>query len=157
MLGIGRLLFGTTRSVGNDRARSRLVSSVIVLATGSALLAATAARADDPQSVTRTVLATGGVYGGMTQINSVCYAFNSGTSPVTVGSLVIRNQFGAVIGTTSCPSLAPGTLCAIQVGVTNTMAYSCTMTSTSPNAADLRGVIDFRDVNQNLLINSNLH
>jgi hypothetical protein len=34
------------------------------------------------------------------------------------------------------------------------MAYSCTLTSIS---ADLRGVLDFRDVNGNVLINSNLH
>jgi hypothetical protein len=31
------------------------------------------------------------------------------------------------------------------------------MTSTSSNAADLRGVMDFRDAFGNLLINSNLH
>ncbi len=157
MLAIGRLLFGTTASLGNDRARSRLVRGVIALAAGSALLAATAARADDPQSVTTTVLATGGVYGGVLQANSVCYAFNSGTTPVTVRSLQIRDQLGSVTGTTVCLTLAPGTMCAIVVGVSSTSAYSCTLTSTSPNAADLRGVLDFRDVNGNLLINSNLH
>ncbi len=156
MLAIGRSLFGTTASLGDDRARSRLVRSMIALAAGSALLAATAARADDPQSVTTTVLATGGVYGGITQSNSVCYAFNAGTSPVTVNSLVIRNQVGAVTGTTRC-SLAPGALCSIFVGVANNVAYSCTLTSTSPNATDLRGVLDFRDAVGNLLINSNLH
>jgi hypothetical protein len=155
MLAIRRLLFGTTASFGNDRARSRLVHGAIALATGSALLAATAARAEDP-SLTTTVLATGGVYGGVAQVNSVCYAFNSGTTPVS-GLLTIRGQGGGIVGQTSCPALAPGTMCAVVVGVTSTMAYSCTLTSRSANASDLRGVLDFRDAFGNLLINSNLH
>jgi hypothetical protein len=155
MLAIGRLLFGTTVGLANGRLRSPLVRGVVALATGSALLAATAARADDPRIT--TLLATGGVYGGMSQATATCYAFNAGTTRVSVLALTIFNQVGTSVGTTSCPALARGTLCAVSTPIVNTVAYSCTLTSKSPNADDLRGVLDFRDIYQNVLINSNLH
>src|SRR5215472_5011034 len=92
MLAIRRF-FGMTLSSANDRPRSHLIRGVIALAMGSALLAGTAARAADPVTVTRTTLATGGVFGGATQASAVCYAFNSGTSPV-LATITIRNDIG---------------------------------------------------------------
>jgi hypothetical protein len=156
MVAIRRLFFGTTTNSADDRVRSHFVRSIIALAAGSALLAGTAARADDLASTETTLLATGGVYGGITQRLSVCYAFNAGTSTVSEASLTIRNQVGGAIGKTRC-AVAAGTLCAVVVNVVSTMAYSCTITSTSTNAANLRGVLDFRDATGNVLINSNLH
>jgi hypothetical protein len=147
MLAIRRLYFCAAT---NDRLRSHLARCVLALAAGSVLLAGTA-RAADLQ------LATGGVYGGISQAISVCYAFNSGTSPVKVSSLVIYNQHGKIVGKTSCPKLAPAEMCAAIVSVSNRQAYACTITSSSTYASDLRGVIDFRDVTGNVLINSNLH
>jgi hypothetical protein len=148
-----------TTSLANDRARSLLVRSVIALATGSALLAWTAVRAGDLVTATTTTLATGGVFGGVSQNYTVCYAFNSGTSPVLRATLTIRDQNGGIAATNSplgC-TVAASQMCAIIVGVSPTSAYSCTITTNSANAANLRGVMDMRDVNSNVLINSNLH
>jgi hypothetical protein len=150
MMAIGRLFFGMTTSSANDRRQSHLVRSVIALAAGSALLAGTAARA---QSV---LLATGGVFGGVTQNYAVCYAFNAGTTRVPATLLVIRDQNGGIAGRTAC-AVNPGAMCAVQAGLSSTAAYSCTITSIGASAADLRGVLDIRDVFSNVLINSNLH
>jgi hypothetical protein len=155
MLAIRRF-FATTMSSVNDRPRSHLVRRVIALAMGSALLTGTAALAADPVTVTTTTLATGAVFGGATQAIAVCYGFNSGTSSVLISSLVIRDQFAAVTGKKSC-RVSPGAVCGLQVGIATTSPYSCTITSISPNAGDLRGVLDMRDISANVLINSNLH
>jgi hypothetical protein len=149
MMAIGRLFFGTTTSMANNRRRSHLVRSVIALAAGSVLLAGTAARA---QSV---VLATGGVFGGVNQNYAVCYAFNAGTTKVPAVTVVVRDQNGGITARTLC-AVNPGAMCAVQAGLVSTVAYSCTITGAGASAANLRGVLDIRDVNSNVLINSNL-
>lgn len=150
MLAVRRLFFGiTTRSV-KDRPRSHLVRNVIALATGSALLAGTAARADPPL----LLLATGGVYGGITQNYAVCYVFNAGTSPVAV-LMTISDQSGGFAGAPTSTVVLPRTISAVANFVVNNQAYSCTITG-APATATLRGGMDVRDVDGNVLINSDL-
>ena len=140
------------KGFANDRPRSHLAHRVIVLATGSVLLTGTGARADD------FLLATGGVFGGVTQNLAVCYAFNAGTSPVTISSAVIRDQTGKVTAKTGCVGpLAPGKICAVVSSISTSLAYSCTISGKASAPGDLRGVMDVRDASRNVLINSNLH
>ena len=147
-----RLFAGIIERFANDRPRSHLAHRVIILATGSVLLTGTAARADD------FLLATGGVFGGVTQNLAVCYAFNAGTIPVIISSMVIRDQNGKVTGKTGCVGkLEPAKICSVVSSVSTTLAYSCTISGTASIAADLRGVMDIRDASRNVLINSNLH
>jgi hypothetical protein len=149
MLAFKLLFLGmTTRSV-KDRPGSHLVRNVIALATGSALLAGTAARADDP-----LLLATGGVYGGMTQNYAVCYVFNAGKSPVAV-LMEIRDQLGGFAGAPTSTVVLPGRISAVANFVVNNEAYSCTIKGT-PVTANLRGGMDVRDVDENVLIYSDL-
>ena len=149
MLAAKRLFFEiTTRSV-KDRPRSHLVRNVIALATGSALLAGAAAPADAP-----LLLATGGVYGGITQNYAVCYVFNAGTSPVAV-LMEIRDQTGGFAGAPTSTVVLPGTISAVANFVVNDESYSCTITGT-PATANLRGGMDVRDVDENVLISSDL-
>ena len=130
---IRRLFFRMTTGLASDRPRSHLVRGVIALATGSALLlAGTAAQA------AALLLATGGVFGSISQQSAVCYAFNAGTTSVLGVSVVIHDQFGAVTGKVTTPSLAANETLPLGVTVANE-AYSCTVTSTASNAVNLRG------------------
>ena len=129
---IRRLFFGMTTGLESDRPRSHLVRGVIALATGSALLAGTTAQA------AALLLATGGVFGSVNQKSAVCYAFNAGTTSVLGVSVVIHDQFGAVAGKVTTPSLAANETLPLGVTIANE-AYSCTVTSTASNAVNLRG------------------
>jgi hypothetical protein len=151
MLAIRRLFFGIWTSLGNERALPHLIRSVAALATGMALLAGTAAWADDPLVL---VLATGGVYGGISQNHDVCYAFNPTKTVTPQLVMIIRDQSGGILGTTTGVVL-PGRIIAVATYVANNLPYSCTVFSTTA-VTDLRGVMDVRDVNNNVLINSNL-
>ena len=156
MLAIRRLFFGATTRLVNERLRSHLVHGVVALATGLALLlAGTAARAADP-TFPVLLLATGGVYGGISQNHDVCYVFNAGTTSQTI-LIQIRKQNGGFAGPATTTVLVPGTISAQATFVTHNQAYSCTVKGvTGSSAEDLRGVMDSRDVNNNVLINSNL-
>jgi hypothetical protein len=150
MLAIRCRFSGITTSL-----RSHVVRSVIALATGSALLAGTAARAADP-TFPVLLLATGGVYGGISQNHDVCYVFNAGTTPQTI-LIQLRNQNGGFAGPATTTVLLPGKISAQASFVVNSMAYSCTVKGiTGSSATDLRGVVDSRDVNNNVLINASL-
>jgi hypothetical protein len=69
--------------------------------------------------------------------------------------VVIHDQFGAVAGKVTTPSLAANETLPLGVAIANE-AYSCTVTSTASNAVNLRRVLDIRDISGNVLINSNL-
>ena len=153
MLTITRVVIGIITA----RLRSYLVGTVVALAAGSALLAGTAAQAADPVIV---LLATGGVYGGITQNHAVCHVFNAGATATPKLIIQMRNQKGGLQGpaTTLPLGLAPGTIGAQSFFIANNQAYSCTVLGPAGSSApDLRGVMDVRDVSNNVLINSNLH
>jgi hypothetical protein len=148
MLAIKRFLFGITMPLPNDRPRWRLVRNIIALATGSVLLAGTA-RADDP-----LLLATGGVYGGMTQNSASCYVFNAGRNPVAV-SMFLLNETGGSAGPFTRTVVLPGRISAVSNYITNNQAYSCRIIGTGASV-NVRGVMDIRDVFNNVLISSDL-
>jgi hypothetical protein len=148
MPGVERLFFEITMRLLSDRPRSRLVRNVIALATGAVLLAGTAARADDP-----LLLATGGVYGSLAQNSAACYVFNAGGSPVAV-SMFILDETGGSAGPFTRTVVLPGTIAAVVNFITNSQAYSCRIFGTA--SANLRGVMDIRDVNDNVLSSSDL-
>jgi hypothetical protein len=126
------------------------------------LLTGTAARADDlaagraPPPQVAFLLATGGVYGGITQNLAVCYAYNAGPLPVTILGVVIRDQNGTFDKTGCVQLLAPLKICSVSVPIAVNLAYSCTISGIKPVASVLRGVMDMRDSARHVLINSNL-
>jgi hypothetical protein len=153
MLAIKRLF---VKRLANDRRRSHLVRAVIALAVGSTLMTGAAARAQDP-AFPVLLLATGGVFGGVSQNHDVCYAFNAGSSAVAV-KMTIRDQTGGSAGPITSTILLPGRITAVANNVKSNVAYSCTVRGTAGSSAtDLRGVMDVRDASNNVLINSNLH
>jgi hypothetical protein len=149
MSAIRRLLFRMMSSLVNDWLQPHLVRGVIAFATVLALLTGTTARADDP-----LLLATGGVYGGMTQNYAVCYVFNVGKIPAHV-TMIIRDETGGSAGPFTTTVVLPGRISAVANYVANNLSYSCTITG-SPKTANLRAVMDFRDVYDNVLISSDL-
>jgi hypothetical protein len=156
MLAIRSLFVGISTRLASDRPRPHLVRNVIALAAGSALLAGTAARAQDAKTFPTLLLATGGVYGGTSQNHDVCYVFNAGTSSAKV-LIVLREQKGGFTGPPTTTVMAPGTISAAAAFVKHNVAYSCTVKGPAGSSAtDLRGVMDVRDVNNNVLINSDL-
>ena len=148
MLAFKRLSFAITMRLLDDRPRSRLVRNVVAMAAGSVLLAGTA-RADDP-----LLLATGGVYGGMTQNSASCYVLNAGRNPVAV-SMFILNETGGSAGPFTRTVVLPGTISAVSNYITNNQAYSCRIIGTGASV-NVRGVMDIRDVFSNVLISSDL-
>jgi hypothetical protein len=157
MPAIRRRFFGMMTS-----SRSYLVRSVIALAAGLALLAGTAARAQENAATTgfpgfpNLLLATGGVYGGPAQANAFCYVFNAGTVTQHI-AIGIRDQTGGFVGPLTTVQSRKGTISAAAGAIANNVAYSCTVLgATGTSATNLRGVMDIRDVNSNVLINSNL-
>ena len=160
---MSRLFAGIIKRSANDRPRSHLAHGVIVLATGSVLLTGTAAQADDlaeagrappPQVAFR--LATGGVYGGITQNLAVCYAYNVGPLPVRILGVAIRDQNGNLDKLGCVQQLAPSKMCSVSVAISSILAYSCTINGIKPVASVVRGVMDIRDFSRHVLINSNL-
>jgi hypothetical protein len=160
---LSRLFARIMKRLANGRPRSHLARGAIVLATGMALLTGTAARADDlaaaggdPTVVVPFVLATGGVFGGITQNLAVCYAYNAGPLPVTISGVVIRDQNGVLDKIGCVQRLAPFKICSVAVPISTVLAYSCTIRGFKPVASVLRGVMDIRDIARRVLINSNL-
>jgi hypothetical protein len=126
-------------------------TAIVLGIIGFSLLAGGRASAEE-------ILATGGQYGGTAQAIDVCYVFNAGSSPVQLQSLVIRDQNGtAVDGDDHCAgvTLEPTQTCAFGVTLPiNQNSYSCTVQVAKGSKEDLRGIMDTRDSNQNVLINS---
>ena len=159
---------------GNDQARKRYNHFGFVVVTSLLLLASGAARAQN-------VIATGGVYGGPTPHQETCYVFNAGTSiiPFAAGARIVGENQSFPLTASSCANidvttgaagpfhLLPGQMCFITIagglpgGDTN-QPWGCSFTTMPPGAPisalypNLRGVMDIRDSNGNVLINSNL-
>ena len=91
------------------------------------------------------VLATGALYGGPTQNVAVCYLFNAGTGPVTVGSNQIMREpnINLPLSFDGCGVLAAGSSCGIAANIANNVAHSCKFVL-SQSGADVRGVLEMR-------------
>lgn len=151
----------------NGHASKLYNHSIIAVVTSLALLTSTAAHA-------QFLLATGSVYGGPTTHTETCYLFNAGPSPVTVTAEQIIGENGlsylpSAITFNTCgipPVTLPGNkqtanqsnanpICAISVHDDTNQSWACKFETAAP-APYLHGVMDLRDVNNNVLINSNL-
>ena len=140
---------------GNHQGKP-LNHSVIALVVSLVLLTSTAAGA-----VSFNYLATGDVFGGVTQTSAHCYVFNVGAS-IKILSGAIRDDTGAIVpvpassDTCTGATLAQFKSCTIDAnGPLTFQTYECTIL-TRGSTAGLRGVMDIRDSNMNVLINSNL-
>ena len=104
------------------------------------------------------ILAAGSIYGGPAQVRAVCYFYNAGTAPVTLSSPLITDQTGTVVPlvVNQCgASLAAGTACGIAGDIANNAVYSC-RTVVTPDATNVRGILEVRDSNQIPLLNIQL-
>jgi len=144
------------------RTRKRFTYSGIALVTSLVLLTSTAAYAG--------LLATGAVYGGPNTHTETCYLFNAGTTPVKVLAATIVGENGPLyadplisgsspITFNSCGSLpaflGPNQTCGVSVHDNTNQAWSCSF-RIKDGTKDIRGVMDLRDINNLVLINSNL-
>jgi hypothetical protein len=126
-------------------------TAIVLGIIGFSLLAGGRASAEE-------ILATGGQFGGNNQAFDYCYVFNAGSSPVHIQSAVIRDQTGtAVAGDGDCTgaTLTPTQTCVVGVTLPITQnSYSCTVQVDKGRKEDLRGIMDTRDSDNNVLINS---
>jgi hypothetical protein len=117
-------------------------------------------------SAARTILATGGVYGGPEQKRAYCYVFNGGAKEIRLGDPEIIKQDGTqpdqhVIDTCSSrfgppPWILPaGQTCLVGVKIDQGATYSCRVViqGTKPN---VRGNMDLRDEADQVLTSSPL-
>jgi hypothetical protein len=103
-------------------------------------------------------LAGGAVYGGFAQKLAACYLFNAGIGPVTVTTNSIYQEGIAAplaLTTDTCNTLAPGATCVIATNIGNNATHSCRMV-VSPTGSDIRGSIELRDGQNNVLNNMEL-
>lgn len=124
--------------------RAAILASATLLSLGGAAHAA-------------DVLAAGGLFGGPAQRSVVCFVYNGGTANVTITTPRIYQQGGFSLPLTSntCGStLTPGAICRVQA-VADNLPYSC-RTTVSPDKANVRGMLEVRDVNDAVLHNIGL-
>ncbi len=117
-------------------------------------------------SAARTILATGGVYGGPEQKRAYCYVFNGGAKDIRLWAPEIIKQDGTqpdqhVIDTCSSrfsppPWILPaGQTCLVGVEIEQSVTYACRVViqGTGPN---VRGTMDLRDEGDHVLTSSQL-
>jgi hypothetical protein len=97
----------------------------------------------------------GGLWGGRTQTEVVCYLFNVGPGSVTVSvKEVWRIDSTALkvdLNNNTCNNgIKPNSGCIIGAYVPDGSAHACKFV-VSPSAATIVGSMDARDVNQNIL------
>lgn len=154
-------LWEETHMNGNGYTRKRLNYRGVALVTSLVLLLiSSAAHAD--------VLATGAVYGGPTTHTVTCYIFNAGPTSVQILNGNIYDETGRTYLFTfnTCSSgasisgivnLGANKICGISVDNASNpnQAWSCSF-GTLGGTPLVRGVLDLRDINNNVLINSDL-
>jgi hypothetical protein len=117
------------------------------LACAAVIAGATAAKAD--------TIASPPIFGGLSQTVAVCYIFNSGTTNISISSLVIWSDLGTGLVEPKCPTpLVPGGTCSKLVTIARDRAYSCRVTLTGKASA--RGSIEIRDSSANVLNRADL-
>ena len=105
------------------------------------------------------ILAGGSMFGGPSQAIAVCYVFNAGNSPVRMSVPQILNEFGEAqkLDINGCSSsLGGGLTCGVaSQHIANNETFSCVV-SIGPSKANVRGVLELRDANENVLQNTQL-
>jgi hypothetical protein len=120
----------------------------------AAIMAAVAMMSLSGVAQAADVLAAGGLFGGPAQKSAVCFVYNGGLANVTITPPRIYGGTGFALPPTSnnCgTTLAPGTICRVQV-VADNLPYSC-RTTVSPAKTDVRGMFEVRDANGVVLQN----
>jgi hypothetical protein len=105
-----------------------------------------------------SILAAGSIYGGPSQVRAVCYIYNAGKTPVTLSGPEITNQNGVqqTLVINQCgTTLSAGITCGVAANIANNSTYSCKATL-GAHAANVRGILEVRDVDQNVLQNIEL-
>jgi hypothetical protein len=105
-----------------------------------------------------TILAAGSLYGGPAQVRAVCYVYNAGNSPVRLSVPEITDQNGTPVTLVinQCgTSLSAGRTCGVAANIADNSTYSC-KTVVGAGATNIRGILEVRDVNQNVLQNMQL-
>ncbi len=103
-------------------------------------------------------LASGAMYGGLSQTNGVCYIYNAGTGPVSISSRTISREPGTALAQfyNNCGAvLAAGSSCGFAANVVNSSAHFCRVV-VSPSGEEVRGTIEMRDAQGRVLSNSDL-
>ena len=125
-------------------------TGITVLATISAIVGpGTIAHADD-------ILAAGSLFGSTAQSRAVCVFYNAGNTNVTLRGFQITDPSGTsqtlIINQcgTSPAALGPRTACGIAAAASNNTSYSCRVRIV-PDKTNVRGVLDMRDTDQNVL------
>ena len=101
------------------------------------------------------ILATGGVWGGPTQVGASCIIFNAGTTSITFQTAEILTDDGTpvALATNTCDTLLPNRSCTIAATITNITAHSCKV-SFDGSSTFIRGVFDIRRNDGVILVNS---
>jgi hypothetical protein len=103
------------------------------------------------------ILAAGSIYGGPKQVRAVCYVYNAGDAAFALSVPEIRDQNGqfVTLEIEQCGlTLGAGRSCGVAANIANNSAYSCRVIVKPPATA--RGILEVRDVNQNVLQNIEL-
>ncbi len=124
-----------------------------IMAAAVLLTLGNAASADD-------ILAGGNLFGSLAQTRAVCLFYNAGNRAVDLTSFEITDQFGTPVPlvidqcTAANSHIRAGRTCGIAADITNQRSYSCRATMGSKT--NMRGVLDIRDADQNVLANVEL-
>lgn len=104
------------------------------------------------------LLAAGSIYGGLNQVRAVCYVYNAGNTPIQMTIPRLLNENGEVfkLAVNQCSrSLGPGLSCGVAADIPNNETFSCKV-MVNPSKANVRGILEVRDTNQNVLQNIEL-
>ena len=107
------------------------------------------------------ILAGGGLVGSSTQSRADCVFYNAGGASVTLRGFEITDPTGTaqtfIINQcgTSPATLKSHQTCGISAAAKGNIAYACRV-RVSPNKTDVRGVLDLKDGNLNVLSNVEL-
>lgn len=118
----------------------------------------------------RTIISTGGVYGGPNQTDIYCYAFNPGTESYRISLVQLIKEDGSQVayhGTCYPGQHAPfplanihaGRTCQISAPIANNSTYSCRWVFQADGTGvkpSVRGTMDVRDAQGHVLTSSQL-
>jgi len=114
------------------------------------------------------LLATGGVFGGSVQNKAYCYVYNGSTKkPIGIVRSEIVRQDGIVLpidpkdntcdvaGSDLPHALSPSQTCIVASKIQNDAAYGCRIVL-KQKSRTVRGTLDIRDSNEQVLVSSAL-
>ncbi len=105
------------------------------------------------------ILASADIHAASNQHDAHCILFNAGFNPVTVKAIqIVEGKTGTVLPpqNSGCPgALAPLKSCALRVSIKPDTRYAC-RAIVFPNASLVRGVLELRDVNDNVVESADL-